>query len=45
MKIKYFATTWGLEYLDYEEQFKKIHAAGYDGVETGRIKLSEIETC
>lgn len=42
MNIKYFATTWGLEDLNYESQFKKIREAGYDGVETGRIKSSEI---
>ena len=42
MKIKYFATTWGLEELDYEAQFRKIKNAGYDGVETGRIKPKEI---
>lgn len=42
MKIKYFATTWGLEELDYKAQFSKIKSAGYDGVETGRIKPEEI---
>lgn len=42
MKIKYFATTWGLEDLDYEAQFSKIKNGGYDGVETGRIKPDEI---
>ena len=42
MDIKFFATTWGLEYLSFEEQFKKISEAGYDGVETGRIKPDEI---
>lgn len=42
MEIKYFATTWGLEDLEYEEQFRKISQGGYDGVETGRIKFSEI---
>ena len=43
MEIKFFATTWGLEYLSYEEQFRKISEAGYDGVETGRIKSGEID--
>ena len=43
MDIKVFATTWGLEYLNYEEQFKKISEAGYDGVETGRIKAEEVD--
>lgn len=42
MNIKYFATTWGLENLNYEEQFRKIKESGYDGVETGRIKPEEI---
>lgn len=42
MKVKYFATTWGLEELDYAAQFSKIKNAGYDGVETGRIKPEEI---
>lgn len=43
MNVKFFATTWGLEYLNYEEQFKKISNAGFDGVETGRIKVHEID--
>lgn len=42
MKIKIFATSWGLEHLSYEEQFRKIKNAGYDGIETGRIKPEEI---
>lgn len=42
IEIKYFATTWGMKNMKYEEQFETIKKAGYDGVETGGIKASEI---
>ncbi len=35
MKIKYFCTTWGMESLPREELFRRMHEAGYDGVEMG----------
>lgn len=39
MKLKIYKSLWGMEHLPLEEQFEKVAAAGYAGIESGLPQL------